>query len=353
MNQASRVVVVDDSAMMRNTVSDALRTIRGVEIVGVAASGPEALDVIEALKPDIVSLDIELPGLDGLAVLSQTMKRQPTRVVLVSAHTTAGAETTIEGLSLGALDFVPKPSVDEGLDTFKVRLRRTFRAALLAKVPFGEPEQAPAAEPVGTLRPAGLAVVASSTGGPRALYDFFASLDTPPSVPLAVVQHMPPKFTATLATRLDGAGPTTVVEASDGESIEPGKAVIAPGSAHMEIGAGTVRLTDDPPIGGLRPRADVAMSSAVAHYGGHIVGVVMTGMGSDGLLGCRDIKRAGGQVIAQDGPSSTVDGMPQAIRNAGIADMTGPPATMAKMIAATPYRLVSHRGTVPVTAGGK
>jgi two-component system chemotaxis response regulator CheB len=349
MTSNSRVVVVDDSALMRNTVSDALSTIPGVEIIGTASTGPEAVAVIADLKPDIVSLDIELPGLDGLGVLAETMSTNPTRVVLVSAYTTAGAETTIEGLALGALDFVPKPSLDEGLNTFKVRLRRTFRAALAAKVPTSEPNHATAVEHVDGLRPGALAIIAASTGGPRALHDLFVTFPAAPAVPIAIVQHMPAKFTAKMAERLNSAGPTDVAEASDGDRLQSGKALVAPGHAHMEIDGGVVRLTDDPPIGGLRPRADVTMGSAVKHYGSELIGLVMTGMGSDGLLGCREIKRANGQVVAQDGPSSTVDGMPRAIRNAGIADVTGTPTTMARMLAATEYRSVSAR--IPAEAG--
>jgi len=338
MSSTSRVVVVDDSAMMRQTVSDALRTIRGVDIVATAASGPEAVDVIAEHRPDIVSLDIELPGLNGLDVLRRTMKNNPTRVVLVSAHTTAGAETTIEGLSLGALDFVPKPSVDEGIDIFRVRLRRTFRAALAAKLPTqGTPRETNT--DTRPLRNTALMIVASSTGGPQALHEFFSAFKKPPRFPLAVVQHMPPKFTAKMAERLDRTGIISVKEAGDGDRLAAGTALVAPGTSHMEIHGEVVRLTDDAPIGGLRPRADVTMSSAIKVYQSHVAGLVLTGMGTDGLIGCRDIKRAGGQVIAQDSASATVDGMPRAIREAGIAERIGTPAALAKIVEATPLQL--------------
>ncbi len=337
MSATHRVVVVDDSAMMRQTVADSLRTIRGVEIVATAADGLEAVNVIAKHKPDIVSLDIELPGLNGLGVLKQTMDHNPTRVVLVSAYTTAGAETTIEGLALGALDFVPKPSMEEGIDVFRVRLRRTFRAALAAKLPQ-QATQDTADSDDSALRGTSLAVIASSTGGPQALHSFFSALRTAPKFPLAIVQHMPPKFTAKMAERLDRAGPMTVTEAQDGDRLARGKALVAPGDAHLEIAGDVVRLSDADPIGGLRPRADITLSSAVKGYGPNVTGVVMTGMGTDGLVGCRDIKRAGGQVVAQDGPSSTVDGMPRAIRSAGIADRIGTPELMARIIETTPLQ---------------
>lgn len=345
MTATNRVVVVDDSAMMRQTVSDALTSLPNIEVVATAASGPEAVKVIAEHKPDIVSLDIELPGLNGLGVLEKTMKDNPTRVVLVSAYTTAGAETTIEGLALGALDFVPKPSASEGIDVFRVRLRRTFRAALAAKLPQ------PASDPDNTgdtspLRATALAVVASSTGGPQALEEFFSAFTKAPAFPIAVVQHMPPKFTAKMAERLDRLGILSVSEAGDGDRLRPGCALIAPGHAHMEINGDRIRLTDEPPIGGLRPRADVALSSAVKHYGKDMTGLVMTGMGTDGLLGCREIKRCGGQVMAQDGTSATVDGMPRAIRTAGIADRVGRPYVMARTLQATPVQFGSL-----VTAG--
>jgi two-component system chemotaxis response regulator CheB len=339
MTSTHRVVVVDDSSMMQRTVSDALRTLRGVEIVATAASGPEAVKVIAKERPDIVSLDIELPGLNGLEVLERTMKSNPTRVVLVSAHTTAGAETTIEGLALGALDFVPKPSVDEGIDIFRVRLRRTFRAALAAKLPLQANSSDIAVSDSSPLRNTALTVVASSTGGPQALHEFFSTFEKAPRFPLAVVQHMPPTFTAKMAERLNRASVMTVKEAEDGDQLVAGTALVAPGDAHVEIHGDTVRLSDAEPIGGLRPRADITLSSAAKSYGAHVTGVVMTGMGTDGLVGCRDIKRSGGQVVAQDGPSSTVDGMPRAIRKADIADRVAAPATMAKILEATPLQL--------------
>lgn len=349
MSTPSRVVVVDDSALMRQTVSDSLNVIRDVEVVATAATGPEAVAVIAREQPDIVSLDIELPGMNGLDVLKETMRRNPTRVVLVSAHTTAGAETTIEGLALGALDFVPKPSVEEGIDVFRIRLRRTFRAALAAKLPqLGLATHQATTDEIKPLRPTALAVVASSTGGPQALYEFFSAFKRAPAFPIAVVQHMPPKFTAKMAQRLDRAGVVAVVEAADGDLLRRGSALVAPGHAHMEIDGDRVRLTDEAAVGGLRPRADIALTTAVRHYGKDVAGLVLTGMGTDGLIGCRDIKRSGGQVLAQDGPSSTVDGMPRAVRNAGIADRVGPPAFLAGVLEATQAQ---PRGLV--TAGNR
>jgi two-component system chemotaxis response regulator CheB len=339
MSTGIRVVVVDDSALMRQTVSDSLNSIRDVEVVATAATGPEAVQVIAREQPDIVSLDIELPGMNGLNVLKETMRCNPTRVVLVSSYTTAGAETTIEGLALGALDFVPKPSAEEGIDVFRVRLRRTFRAALAAKLPqLGSVTQQTSDLDTTPLRPTSLAVVASSTGGPQALHDFFSAFEREPAFPIAVVQHMPPKFTAKMAQRLDKAGVLTVAEAEDGDRLRRGVALIAPGHAHMEIDGDRIRLTDNAAVGGLRPRADIAITTAVHHYGRDVTGLVMTGMGTDGLIGCRDIKRSGGQVLAQDGPSSTVDGMPRAVRDAGIADRIGPPAYLARVLGATPAR---------------
>jgi two-component system chemotaxis response regulator CheB len=340
MSSTYRVVVVDDSALMRQTVSDALSSIPGLEIVATAASGPEAVKLIAEHRPDIVSLDIELPGMNGLDVLRQTMRHNPTRIVLVSAHTTAGAETTIEGLALGALDFVPKPSIEEGVDVFRVRLRRTFRTALAAKLPQTDSAVPPVSSTQALpLRPTSLAVIASSTGGPQALFEFFSSFTRAPAFPIAVVQHMPPKFTAKMAERLNRAGPVAVSEADDGDRLRPATALIAPGHAHMEIHGDVVRLTDDAPVGGLRPRADITLATAVRQFGKNMTGMVMTGMGSDGLIGCRDAKRHGGQVITQDGPSSTVDGMPRAIRNAGLADRIGPPAFLAEVLEKTPAQI--------------
>ena len=184
-------------------------------------------------------------------------------------------------------------------------------------------------------------MIASSTGGPQALHDFFTTFTRAPAFPVVVVQHMPPKFTSKMAERLDRIGVVTVAEARDGDRLEPGKAFIAPGDAHMEICGDRVKLTHDAPIGGLRPRADVTLSTAVQHYGADMTGLVMTGMGTDGLIGCRDVKRSGGQIVAQDGPSSTVDGMPRAVRNAGIADRIASPRAMATILESTPIQLRS------------
>ena len=334
MKRTYRVVVVDDSALMRQTVSDSLNSLRDVEVVATAASGPEAIAVIAEQKPDIVSLDIELPGMSGLEVLKHVMDHNPTGVVLVSAYTTAGAETTIEGLTLGALDFVPKPSIDEGLDVFRVRLRRTFRAALSAKLLPQTPPEAASQEPTTTsLRPTDLAIIASSTGGPGALQRLLSAFETPPAFPIVIVQHMPKTFTGKMAQRLNGVGPASVSEAGDGDELRAGHILVAPGANHIEIDKGVVRLTNDAPIGGLRPRADITLSSAAQSYGSGVTGIVLTGMGTDGLVGCRRIKRSGGQVIAQDQQSSTVDGMPRAVRDAGLADAVGDPAKIARALA--------------------
>lgn len=346
MTRISRVVVVDDSAMMRRTVSDVLAGIAGVEIVGEAASGPQAIEVIAGNRPDIVSLDIELPGLNGLAVLDHVMKESPTRVILVSSYTTRGAATTMEGLALGALDFVPKPSTEEGLDVFKIRLRHAFRSALRAKLPHLVAAPDTGASAPKTLSRITLAVIASSTGGPRALNDFFSAFEVAPGYPIAVVQHMPPKFTQQMADRLDGIGPIRVSEAADGNPLRAGEALVAPGTSHMEIRGQHVYLTDEPPIGGLRPRADVTMQGAADSHGAGTLGVVLTGMGTDGLIGCRAIKQAGGQVVAQDGPSSTVDGMPAAIRRAGIADHAGPPAELGHLLSTSARSALASRKAV-------
>jgi two-component system chemotaxis response regulator CheB len=334
MTAGSRVVVVDDSAMMRSAVIDALGGVRGVTVVGEAATGPEAIEAIASLRPDLVSLDIELPGFDGLEVLTRVMQRHPTKVILVSSYTTAGAETTLEGLARGAVDFVPKPSASEGIGIFNARMRRAFRSAQAAKTPVRPQANQPADSATADLRSARLAVIASSTGGPGALQQFFSAFATAPPIPMVVVQHMPPDFTRQMASRLDRIGPVRVAEAAAGDRLESGAALVAPGSAHVEITDGGVELSAEAPIGGLRPRADVTMRSAAHHYGADTVGVVMTGMGTDGLIGCREIRQAGGQVLAQDGPSSTVDGMPSAVRRAGLADHVGPPEAMARLLAA-------------------
>lgn len=336
-----RVLVVDDARMMRRVISDVV-TNAGHEVVGEASNGLEALTAAAMLRPDLITLDVEMPGISGIEALRKLMQKRPTKVLLVSSLTTAGADVTLEGLSLGAIDFVPKPSDLTGLDGFTVHLTDTLRAVEYARTPTARVAAAPPArrQPTTTkrLKRPSLIVVASSTGGPDALSRFFGGFESAPPAPVIVVQHMPPGFTGRLAKRLDGNVPFPVREATDGEQVAPGTVLIAPGDHHLGYSRGRVKLLDTPPIGRLRPAADITLQDVAGEIGGRTLAVVLSGMGRDGTEGCRRVVEAGGEVIAQTADSCAVDGMPRSVREAGLVAFSATPDELASSIEATSTR---------------
>jgi two-component system, chemotaxis family, protein-glutamate methylesterase/glutaminase len=365
MAREQTVVVVDDSPLMRRIIKDSLNGIDGLRVVGEAANGRDGLARIKELSPDIVSLDVELGDINGLDVLAQVMSESPRKVIVVSSHTEAGAETSLKALSLGAVDCVAKGKLTSGPDGFEAMLRQSFAAALVAQtsrlgrgsavVPNLDPRRGAdsrAAEPrpldrlrasgkrmtsnPGTgevrLRAPDLVLIASSTGGPMALQSFLAELTRPPTMPVVLVQHMPEAFTSRLATRLDQLSPATVKEAEDRSPLEPGTILIARGQKHLIVHRNHVRFSDAAPIGGLKPRADLTFTSAAKVFGRSLVTFVFTGMGDDGLIGCRDVLDAGGQIVAQDADSCVVDGMPRQIREEDLAVDCGPPAYLGHLM---------------------
>jgi two-component system chemotaxis response regulator CheB len=324
-----RVLVVDDSATVRAVLARRLDADPTLEVVGRAADGLEALELIAALRPDVVTLDIEMPRLDGLGTLERIMNEYPTRVVMVSSFTAEGADATIRALELGAVDFIEKPSfggvaaphavVDEVSQ--KVRHAAGARLARLRPRP-----QRPAAVPPA---PSGResrwlpkkVLIGSSTGGPQALQQVLASLPADLGVPVVVVQHMPGGFTRSLAQRLDELSPLSVQEAAPGSRMEVGKVLLAPGGFHLTLdGDGVVALNEDEPECGVRPSINITAESLVRAFGGDVVAVVLTGMGNDGTRGAALIKEAGGSVIAEAEESCVVYGMPRSVVEAGYAD---------------------------------
>lgn len=327
-----RVLVVDDSAFMRYVISKELSADPAIEVAGAARDGMDALEKIAQLRPDVVTLDLEMPRMDGLTALETIMDEIPVPVILLSSLTQEGASVTIRGLELGAVDFVPKPppvhasssrSTWEqllvkvkgaaGLDVRRLRARARCNHRQVAR-------QAPPAAPGGH-KAEKLVVVGSSTGGPRALFDVVPRLPAELPVALLVVQHMPPGFTRSLAARLNEVARLEVREAAEGDEIRAGLALVAPGDYHMIVRrGGRVSLEKSPPIHGVRPAVDVTMESAASVYGAATIGVVLTGMGSDGTRGALSIKRVGGTVIAEDESTCVVYGMPRCVREAGAAD---------------------------------
>ncbi len=344
-----RVLVVDDSATARAVLSRHLASDPFIEVVGVARDGVEALERIATLRPDVVTLDVEMPRLDGIETLRRIMDECPTPVVMVSSHTRQGADATIRALELGAVDFVLKPTYGGVAAPHEVAGELCTRVRLSALARPGaraRPSHTRASLRGVRPRPFSIVVIGASTGGPSALRTVLGGLPADLPVPVIVIQHMPPQFTRSLAARLHELGPLPVKEAEDGDALRPGRVLLAPGDRHLEIGAnGSVRLSLEPPECGVRPSVNVTMASAARRYGAGTLAVVLTGMGSDGTRGAGEVKRAGGTVLAEAESTCVVYGMPRSVAEAGYADELLPlPAiapTIAKLCAAPARRYSS------------
>jgi two-component system, chemotaxis family, protein-glutamate methylesterase/glutaminase len=336
-----RVVVADDSALMRRIVSDALEA-QGFEVAGVAADGDQALDVCAKLRPDVLSLDLAMPGRDGIGVLRALRDQAlPIPVVVVSAFSHAHGARAVDALAEGAVELVAKPAFGAPMGSFASELGDKMRAAAVSQVGTRTPRVAAQPRPprpahthrpsvAGAKRPL---VIACSTGGPRALAELLPMLPARVGSGSMVVQHMPPGFTGSLAARLDRASELHVVEASNGDRLDPGTVLLAPGGRHLRLrDDGAVALSDDPQIGGLRPRADLTISDTARLYGGRTLLVVLTGMGRDGLEGARDVRSHGGRILVEAESSCTVYGMPRAVSEAQLADREMPLDQLAAAI---------------------
>ncbi|MEO8698022.1 MAG: chemotaxis-specific protein-glutamate methyltransferase CheB [Acidimicrobiales bacterium] len=329
----SRVLVVDDSVVVRQLVARVITAEPSTELAGVAPNGRVALEKIARLRPDIVLLDLEMPEMDGFATLAEIRRTNPTLPVIIFSHlTSAGAAATLEALAQGATAFALKPRAD-GIGLAEAQVRDDLLPLIGSVRPKAPRVVAPAFKTVARLRPSvrvSAIVIAVSTGGPNALATIVPSLPADIGVPIFIVQHMPPVFTKMLAERLDRVAALTVVEATDGALVEPGGVYVAPGGRHMSLtgsmAAANVRihLTDEPPENSCRPAADVLFRAAAAAYGPGTLGVVLTGMGCDGLSGCAAIRDAGGSVLAQTEASAVVASMPAAVANAGLTDLVVP-----------------------------
>lgn len=325
-----RVLVVDDSALVREILSDFIREAPGIELAGTARDGSEALALLPTLKPDVVTLDVQMPKMNGLETLDGILRISPVPVIMVSALTQLGANTTLEALDKGALDYVAKPEGgaactaavrDEllrkiraiaGTDVrrmMRIRAERAQQNKLRREQP---PQSADPVEPT----PHDLAdrciAIGISTGGPPALSTLFDAL-RPPLPPIVVVQHMPAHFTKPFAWRLNSLSRISIKEAENGDVVCPNHAFIAPGGQHLVLrrfgGQVKIQIKEGDPVSGHRPSADVMMKSAAEVYRQRCLGVIMTGMGRDGANGCRDIRAQGGYVLGQDEATSDVYGM--------------------------------------------
>ena len=341
-----RVLVVDDSAFMRRLLVKLLEPHDDIEVVGTAMDGVFALDKLEKLqdaRPDVVTLDLEMPRLDGITTLKRIVDKFQLPVILVSAHTSKGAAATFEGLAAGAVDFVTKPdrvfstpvaSLAEDLVT-KIRVAAQSRVTPRPKLSeLGRPPVAVPRAPGGTARE--VVGIAVSTGGPNTLSHLFSRIRADFEPAILVVQHMPEGFTAQFAERLQKLAAIGVREAADGDVLRSRTALIAPGGRHMTLTKENrklvVRLTRDDPVRGHRPSADVLFQSMAEVAGKRAVAVVLTGMGEDGADGTAAVQRAGGHTLAQDEASSIVFGMPKAAIQRGAVDRILPLSSMASYL---------------------
>ena len=320
-----RVLVVDDSVAIRTLVSALLKEDPAIEVAGVAPDGSVGLAKFTQLRPDVVTLDVEMPGMDGLATLQAIRREDPAAVVIMcSSLTLRGATTTFDALAAGAADYVAKPEGPQALAEFSRELIAKIKAhAARRERPPGETHGAVTLAPRRGRQRVEIVAVASSTGGPNALAEFIPALPKNFPVPVVIVQHMPPLFTQLLAERLDVTSQVTVREGSERDVVRPGFVYLAPGGHHMVLAheGSEIRLhvQDEPPENCCRPAADVLFRSVARCYGAGALAVVLTGMGQDGLAGSRVLQAAGGQVLAQDEASSVVWGMPRAVALAGLA----------------------------------
>lgn len=358
----TRVLIVDDTIFYRKILKDTLSSIPGVEVVGTANNGRVALSRIKALKPDLLTLDVEMPEMNGLEVLQEIQKQgYDLECLMVSSLTQKGSEITVQALSLGALDFVAKPDA-ESMEENAARLKRALEPKLrafrrrrelknLLRGKSGPSESTLSKQDVQDLsaviakskktesrtEKSRAVAVGVSTGGPNALQKVVPQLQTTLNVPVFIVQHMPKTFTASLAQVLNRSSPLEVKEAQNGEVVRPNVVYIAPGGQQMKVASAAqgqiiIRVTDDPPENNCKPAVDYLFRSVAREYGSQATAVIMTGMGLDGKLGVKVMKSAGAFSIAQNAATCVVYGMPKAVVDAGLADIVAPLEKIAQEI---------------------
>ena len=330
--QKTRVLIVDDSIVIRKVLTEALSSDPGLEVVATASDGRIALAKILSCNPDIVTLDVTMPVMNGIETLKEIRKLYPKLpVIMFSVLTNAGAAVTLEALALGASDYVTKPGNAGNLEIATERVRSQLipkiNALCAPRTARADAKPAPRIAPRAQVRRSRnieIVAIGTSTGGPNALAALFPSFPKDFPVPIVAVQHMPPIFTRLLAERLDNRALISVEEGQDGKNLSPAHAWIAPGNFHMTVKrnalSGHIQLDQNPPEHSCRPAVDVLFRSVAAAYGPSVLAVVMTGMGSDGALGAKEIRAAGGEVIVQDEASSVVWGMPGQTVSSGQAD---------------------------------
>lgn len=329
-----KVLIVDDSALVRQMLSVILGRQADIQVVGTASDPLIARDKIKELNPDVLTLDVEMPRMDGLEFLEKLMRLRPMPVVMISSLTDKGADVTLRALELGAVDYVTKPaaglagSLEDYAEEIVAKIRVAARCHVRPHSPASAVRRPPLVVP-STFKGASekIILLGASTGGTEAIKDFL--IDLPPTCPpIVIVQHMPPGFTASFAKRLDGLCRIGVKEGEQGERIMPGQAYIAPGGRHMSIKRSgayyQIELSDDPPVSLHRPSVDKLFLSAVPNVGANAVAVLMTGMGKDGAMGMLELRKKGVYTVAQDEATCVVFGMPREAIQIGAADVVLP-----------------------------
>lgn len=318
-----KVLTVEDSTLIRLIINNTIKDMEGVELVGTAENGQVALEKIKELKPDIITLDLVMPVMNGIETLKQLRKFTDIPVIILSAR--SDMRTTIEALELGAQDFLTKPeSISRNKKEFKRNLEARFK--VLAQNGHSLPEPSPKVETDSNLKKQHemkeieAILIGASTGGPKMLTALIQTLPRSLSIPIFIVQHMPAGFTASFAKRLNTLANVKVVEAEHNMTVEPGTVYLAPGGLHMTIKGSRIKLLDTAKVHSVKPAIDPMFHSAIDVYGGKILAVIMTGMGRDGAQGCVEVKNAGGYVIAQDEATSVVYGMPKSAVETGSVD---------------------------------
>lgn len=330
-----KVLVVDDSAFMRKIIHQMLEESKEIEVIGTAKDGKEALKFTIQNSPDVITLDIEMPGMNGLQTLKYIMEEKPTPVIMLSAYTKKGAEETMQALEYGAFDFVCKPSGEISPDIKSVQNELVEKIKLaksvdIKKLKFFETEKIKIAdkEKKTNLKTEVIVIIAASTGGPKVLSEIIPKLPRNLNASFLIVQHMAAGFTTSLANRLDQQSLIDVKEAEQGDIIEPGKAYLAPGDFHMEISRENekykIELNQKPQRLGVRPCADITIFSVVKNFDGKVICVILTGMGKDGTAGAEKIKEKNGIILAQDKETSIIFGMPKTAIDKGVVDKVLP-----------------------------
>lgn len=344
-NKKISVLVVDDSALMRRMIIDVLNGNPDISVTGIAINGKMALTQIEKLNPDVITLDVEMPFMNGLETLKEIRRIKSTPTIMFSSLTKAGAEVTLQALELGAVDFIQKPETDS-LDSIKNELISKIKVAAESKNFKVNKHFTPKILNSSStnkikcnISKIKTVVIGSSTGGPQALKDVVPYIPADIHAQILIVQHMPPKFTNMLAQRLDKISQIRVKEAEDGDSLERGYALLAPGNFHMCIdNFNRIKLNQEPPVWGVRPSVDITLASAAKIYTEDLICVVLTGMGHDGSKGAGVVKKFGGYCIAQDKETSIIYGMPKSVVDAGFADEIVPLHEVANAIVKAVYK---------------